>query len=89
MLNIKKNSIICKTVTNNIMRSSTFRINQNDCSGCGTCVDAAPEQIAINDNGVAMFIKTESDTANFGTEEVERVFAAAESCPSECIEEIG
>lgn len=71
------------------MRSSTFKINQDGCSGCGACVKAAPNQIAISNKGVAMFIKTNSDTANFGTEEAAKVFEAADTCPSSCIEEVG
>ena len=33
--------------------------------------------------------KTNTDTANFGTEDKDKIFEAAEACPSECIEEIG
>jgi ferredoxin len=75
--------------TNSLMESSTFQIHQDVCVGCGACVGIAPDHIMINDNGVACFIKTGTDTANFGTEDVSQIFEAAESCPDECIEEIG
>ncbi len=75
--------------TNNHMESSTFQIHQDQCSGCGTCVEIAPDHIILNDNGVACFRKTGTDTANFGTEDVTLIFEAAEGCPSTCIEEIG
>ena len=75
--------------TNNHMESSTFQIHQDQCSGCGTCVEIAPDYIILNDNGVACFKKTNTDTANFGTEDKDKIFEAAEACPTECIEEIG
>jgi len=69
--------------------SSTFRIIQENCTGCGRCVPVSNDEIALNDNGVAYFVSTGEDTANFGTDTARYIFAAIEECPSDCIEEMG
>lgn len=71
------------------MESSTFQIHQDQCTGCGKCVELAPNHFILNNKDVACFKKTKSDTANFGTEEASTIFEVAEECPSSCIEEIG
>jgi ferredoxin len=73
--------------------SSTFQIIQEKCSGCGTCVDVAPDYIELNDDGVAHFIggqvSEDGTMTNVGTEDAQQLFTACEVCPLGCIEEIG
>lgn len=74
---------------NKIIMSSTFKIHQDICVGCGTCEDETGGLIALNDEGVAYFPSSGKDTANFGDMDVSPIFAAIDACPCNCIEEIG
>lgn len=73
--------------------SSTFQITQEDCVGCGTCVEYAPDYIEINEDGVAQFIggqvSEDGTVTNVGSDDAGQVIAACESCPEGCLEEIG
>ena len=40
-------------------------------------------------DGKPVFVKTGTDTANFGDDEARYIFAAQDECPNDCIEEIG
>ena len=69
--------------------SVTFEIHQENCTGCATCVKLSQEEIKINDDEKAYFVKTGDNIANFGPDRWPDIFAARDECPSECIEEIG
>lgn len=69
--------------------SVTFEIHQENCTGCAACVKLSQEEIKINDDEKAYFVKTGTNIANFGSDRWPDIFAARDECPSECIEEIG
>lgn len=69
--------------------SITFKINQEDCTGCALCVPISQEQIKINDAQKAYFVRTGEDIVNLGTDEDDCIFAALEACPANCIKQWG
>lgn len=69
--------------------SSTFHINQNECIQCEACIAPSNGEIRMNDDGKPYFVKTGTDTANYGDGEAGYIFAAQDECPTDCIEEIG
>ena len=69
--------------------SSTFHIIQSECAECEACIAPSNGLIKIGVDGKPVFVKTETDTANFGDDEARYIFAAKNECPNDCIEEIG
>lgn len=55
------------------------KVDENLCTGCGLCSDAAPEVFELSDEGVAKVIKNPADEHKAAVEE------AAEGCPSSAI----
>jgi ferredoxin len=53
-------------------------IDQEECIGCGACVDSCPDVFAMNDDNVAEIV---SD----GSASEEEIQDAIDSCPVECI----
>lgn len=69
--------------------STTFKIFQEECIACEQCVSVSQERIKINDEQKAFFVSTGEDTANFGSEDSQYIFSAIDTCPNDCIKEIG
>ena len=53
-------------------------VDQEECVGCGNCVETCPDVFCLNDDGVA-----EAHDPNGATEE--DIQEAIDSCPVECI----
>lgn len=53
-------------------------VNQEECTGCGVCVDLCPGVFRLNDNDVSEVYNPEG-----GTEA--EIQEAIDSCPVECI----
>lgn len=64
-------------------RTSTFEINKDLCTGCGSCVSIAPEYITWDDDGKAT-MKGPVGSDGYATME-----EAMRQCPTEAITEIG
>jgi len=57
------------------------RIDENECTGCEECVEAAPSVFAMNDDGDLAVVKMAEVPADL-EDEVKEV---AEDCPAEAI----
>ncbi|MFH1290718.1 MAG: ferredoxin [Nanoarchaeota archaeon] len=58
-----------------------IKYNKTKCIGAATCAQIAPDTWKINDEGLAVQLKTE-----FTEEELEKQTKAAKSCPAHAIE---
>lgn len=68
--------------------ASTFHINQENCDGCGRCVEVSNNLIRLNEDNKAYFVG-HGTTATYGSGEWDYIFAAIDECPHDCIIEIG
>ena len=55
-----------------------FNVDEEECIGCGACVDCCPDVFRLNDDNIAEITKAD------GASE-EEIQDAMDSCPSECI----
>lgn len=55
-----------------------FYIDEDECIGCGACVDCCPDVFSLNEDNIA-----EITNADGGSEE--EIQDAIDACPSECI----
>ncbi len=55
-----------------------FYVDEEECIGCGACVDSAPDVFSLNEDDIAEIIN-----AAGGSEE--EIQDAMDACPSECI----
>jgi ferredoxin len=55
-----------------------FYVDEEECIGCGACVDSCPDVFRMNDDNVAEI----SDNDGASEEEIQE---AMDSCPVECI----
>lgn len=69
--------------------SMTLQIHQENCVGCSVCVELSEGEIAINEEGKAYFVHSETPNKDVGNMEREIGDNVKESCPESCIEEIG
>ena len=53
----------------------------DDCTGCGACLEIAPENIAEDEDEMISYIKKQPENA----EEEENLEEAADQCPTEAI----
>jgi len=66
-LPIEKIATKCKNILNvnprrsNLMARKKIKIDASACMGCGACAGAYPDDIVLNDNGVAEAITGEAD----------------------------
>ena len=66
-LTIAKSFIECKNNFNvnprrsNLMARKKIKIDASACMGCGACAGAYPDDIVLNDNGVAEAVTGEAD----------------------------
>ena len=54
-------------------------IKDDDCIGCGTCVEMCPEVFDFDDSETKALVKTQADESD------ECIQNAIESCPAQCI----
>ncbi|HEB30482.1 MAG TPA: ferredoxin [Spirochaetes bacterium] len=58
--------------------AKAFYVDEEECIGCGACVDCSPDVFHLNDDNIAEI--TNADGAS-----EEEIQDAIESCPTECI----
>ncbi len=53
-------------------------MDEEECIGCGACVDSAPDVFSLNEDNIAEIINAAGGSA-------EEIQDAMDACPSECI----
>lgn len=70
--------------------SSTFKIDHELCVSSGYCIETAPQLVRFNECNCAIWIESDTDIVNVGTENIEDYLKLTDGvCPSDAIKEIG